>query len=714
MPPRPQLVQSLLNAAESGLESGVLLSSPLRTVTSNSSEAASRPHLLRSLGDLRSHRGSLVVFVAGLLVSVGVWVTVRARMNDRERLEFERRVGEVTTALRVQLETPLEVLESVCALFDASSQVSRDEFARFARPALARHPGIRALEWIARVPAAERAAYEQAARADGLAAFEFTQVGADRRMERAASRPEHLPIYFMEPPDDQVLGFDRASESDRHAPADRARDLRATVASGRIRLIEDPPQTHSIAVFCPVFASSSAGEVTRLRGLGVEVFRIRSVVEPAIAGALAIGMQVVVTDVAAPAETRTLFESSPNLGLGVNGRETGRAPLRVNIDFADRQWSVAFSRGPGYQSELNEPSWSVLVAGITLSCLLSLGLSAVHIIRKLRRQVQAAQRLGQYTLIRKLGEGGMGVVWEARHALLRRPTAIKLLRPERAGSEAISRFEREVQLTSQLTHPNTVAIYDYGHTANGIFYYVMEYLDGYDLHHLVEVDGPQPASRVVHLMKQVVSALAEAHSRGLVHRDIKPANIVLCERGGVHDVAKVVDFGLVKVAQPDASLSHDQAILGTPLFIAPEAINDPQHVDARSDIYACGAVAYYLLTARPVFEGVTLVEICSQHLYAAPQRPSDRLGRPVPEALERVILRCLEKKPAERFEGARALLQALIECGVPEWTETLAQEAWQRVACGSDPAAATARTLAVESPSTLAIDLARRGHDQES
>ena len=439
---------------------------------------------------------------------------------------------------------------------------------------------------------------------------------------------------------------------------------------------------------------------------------MRSVVEPAIAGALTLGMDVVVSDLGAPPETRVLFESSP--GLTRDGHELATAPLRVDLPFADRSWSASFSRGPRYQRDPSEPSWGILIAGIALSCLLGLGISTERVIHQLRRQVQAAQHLGQYTLVRKLGEGGMGVVWEARHALLRRPTAIKLLRPERAGAGAISRFEREVQLTSQLTHPNTVAIYDYGRTAEGVFYYVMEYLDGHDLQHLIALDGLQPAPRVVHIMKQVASALAEAHGRGLVHRDIKPANIVLCERGGVHDVAKVVDFGLVKAAQQDLSLSRDQMIIGTPAFIAPEAINDPEHVDARSDIYACGAVAYYLLTGRPVFDGATLVEICSQHLYATPQRPSERLDRPVPEALEAVIMRCLEKKPAERYENASALLQALRACGVAEWTEAQAEAAWQRVAGRSDPAAATALTLPVDSPSALDIDLGRRVRDPQT
>jgi serine/threonine-protein kinase len=474
-----------------------------------------------------------------------------------------------------------------------------------------------------------------------------------------------------------------------------------------MRLVEDPPTSYSIAVFCPVFDRLPDATV-HLRGTGAEVFRMHDSVTPAIRNALAHGMQIEILDVEAAPDKRVLFESVK--GAARDGHVTARDPQRVRFDFADRHWAVLFSRGPNYSSELSEPPWGVVFAGIALSALLGFALSAATIIRQLRGQVRAAHHLGQYTLIRKLGEGGMGMVWEARHALLRRPTAIKLLRPDHVGAEAISRFEREVQLTSQLTHPNTVAIYDYGTTADGLFYYVMEYLDGLDLQRLVDFDGPQPAARVVHILKQVASALAEAHAHGLVHRDIKPANIVLCERGGMHDVAKVVDFGLVKGAkQTDVSLSHDQLVMGTPLFLAPEAITDPGHLDGRSDLYAVGALAYFLLTDQTVFEGKSLVEICSHHMYTTPKPPSERLGKPIPPALEAIVLRCLAKAPADRYPSAGALLEALTECGVPHWTEKEAQIAWQRVADRRDQHTATARTIPISSPSALAIDVGRRG-----
>jgi serine/threonine-protein kinase len=303
-----------------------------------------------------------------------------------------------------------------------------------------------------------------------------------------------------------------------------------------------------------------------------------------------------------------------------------------------------------------------------------------RVIYGLREEVREARRLGQYTLEEKLGEGGMGTVYRARHAMLRRPTAVKLLPPEKAGQAALERFEREVQLTARLSHPNTVAVFDYGRTPDGVFYYAMEFLDGTNLEELVRGDGAQPPGRVVHVLRQVASALVEAHGIGLVHRDVKPENIILCERGGVADVAKVVDFGLVKdLERTGASVSRADVVQGTPLYLSPEAITAPDRVDARGDLYALGAVGYYLLTGHHVFSGATLVEVCSHHLHTAPVPPGERLGRPVPAALERLLLSCLEKDPARRPASALALRDELAGLpGVDSWSEEEARTWWER------------------------------------
>jgi tRNA A-37 threonylcarbamoyl transferase component Bud32 len=311
----------------------------------------------------------------------------------------------------------------------------------------------------------------------------------------------------------------------------------------------------------------------------------------------------------------------------------------------------------------------------------------------LREEIREARRLGQYTLVEKVGEGGMGAVYRARHAMLRRPTALKMVRPDRADEATIARFEREVQLTATLTHPNTITIYDYGRTDDGTFYYAMEYLDGADLGVIVKRSGPMPVGRVVHVIAQVAQALAEAHRKGLIHRDIKPANVILTQ-AHVADLVKVVDFGLVKVvkAKTDAAASttQDGAFTGTPAYMSPEALTRPDGVDGRCDVYALGCVAYTLLTGGPVFSADTVVEICGHHLHTAPIPPSVRAGRDVPEPLEALVLRCLAKKVDDRpsSDVLAAELADLTREPWASWTQAEATAWWR--AHGPELAAARA------------------------
>jgi len=338
--------------------------------------------------------------------------------------------------------------------------------------------------------------------------------------------------------------------------------------------------------------------------------------------------------------------------------------------------------------------------------LTSVGLTVVisRVIYGLQRRIEEVMRLGQYTLEEKIGEGAMGVVHRARHAMLRRPTAIKLLPPEKAGARASSRFEKEVQLTAKLTHPNTIAIYDYGRTPDGIFYYAMEYLDGVDMQRLVELDGPQDPARVVFLVRQVASALADAHTQGLIHRDVKPANVILCERGSVADFAKVVDFGLVK--ERDDGETGSDGIAGTPHYMSPESIRAHDDVDARSDLYALGAVAYFLLTGETPFSGTTVLEVCAAHLHTEVVPPSSRTNRPIPEAIDAIVLRCLKKNPEDRFASADALLEALSDVpGVEAWTQQRARAWWQT---NGPLVRKPARRNEAPSHRTIGVDLANR------
>jgi eukaryotic-like serine/threonine-protein kinase len=304
-----------------------------------------------------------------------------------------------------------------------------------------------------------------------------------------------------------------------------------------------------------------------------------------------------------------------------------------------------------------------------------------HLINTLRREAFEAKQLGQYRLIAPLGAGGMGEVYLAEHRMLKRPCAIKLIHPEQAGNpRVLARFEREVCMTARLSHWNTVEIFDYGRTDDGTFFYVMEYLPGLSLEDLLQRNGPLPAERVVHLLRQACQGLREAHAIGLIHRDIKPGNLFAAQRGGLHDVVKLLDFGLVKpVAEiPSARLTQEGGISGTPLYMSPEQARGLAGLDARSDIYSLGAVAYTLLTGHPPFEHASPLEVMISHARDDVVPPS-MLQTDVPDDLERVILRCLAKKPEDRFQDADSLEQALAECAAADqWTQAHAARWWQQ------------------------------------
>ncbi len=305
-----------------------------------------------------------------------------------------------------------------------------------------------------------------------------------------------------------------------------------------------------------------------------------------------------------------------------------------------------------------------------------------HMINTVRREAFKTRQLGQYRLMERLGGGGMGVVYKAEHVLLKRPCAIKLIKAENeADVSAIAHFEKEVTITARLTHWNTVEIYDYGHTDDGTFYYVMELLPGMSLEEIVRDHGPLPPPRVVHLLRQVCGALQEAHRVGLIHRDIKPANIFAAQRGGVYDVAKLLDFGLVKDAVETSvhgqKLARQGSFSGTPLYMSPEQASSYDEVDGRADLYSLGAVAYHLLTGSPPFSGNNLVDLLTAHARSEVSPPS-ALNPNVPQDLDQVVLRCLSKDPKDRYADATALQQALASCACAgQWTAEMAAQWWK-------------------------------------
>ncbi|TWT78355.1 Serine/threonine-protein kinase PknB [Posidoniimonas polymericola] len=373
------------------------------------------------------------------------------------------------------------------------------------------------------------------------------------------------------------------------------------------------------------------------------------------------------------------------LARNLQGYEDYRGELVVGVG----RWIPELSFGVVTKMDYAEAYAPGLLLRNLLAALFGLGVVAAggnllyaRVMGKLRARVRRAEReikrLGQYTLEEKIGQGGMGVIYRASHALLRRPTAVKLLPQDRSSAAAIANFEKEVQLTSQLTHPNTIAIYDFGHTPDNVFYYAMEFLEGLDLARIVKADGPLPAGRAIAILRQVCGSLQEAHSAGLIHRDIKPANVMLCKRGGRYDFAKLLDFGLVKDATDAHLADGPDGLAGTPLYMSPEAIEHPAAIDSRSDIYSIGALAYYLVTGTPVFQGSNVAAICVQQLSEPPEPLSARAGAAVDEDLATIVLQCLEKDPAQRPQTVAKLEAMLANCvAAGSWTQEDAKTWWE-------------------------------------
>ncbi len=480
-------------------------------------------------------------------------------------------------------------------------------------------------------------------------------------------------------------------------------------------MIEDagkPDALPVVGMYAPVYRegdpASLAARRAALSGFAMAIVRVSPVVDHAATAVDSSGLGVVLRD--PEAREILLLAERPKDAAALPLRK--RFHLEFPVEFADRRWTLSVFALPGAFLPPRRGAIGVASAGV-LAALLGLATgTSLRTISRLRRQVE---KVGPYRLVARLGGGAMGVVWEARHALLRRPTAVKLLAPGTAGERALARFEREVQMTAGLTHPSTIAIYDYGRTTEGVFYYAMELLNGINLLQLVDLDGPLPPARVVHLLRQACGALTEAHAAGLIHRDIKPANLMLCVYGGIPDFLKVLDFGLVKdvgaveripegeasQASDDAALSQDGSLLGTPLYMAPEGMSDPTQIDARADIFALGAVGYFLLTGASPFPGRTAIEVFRLERQGPPPPLSQAAPNPVPASLDETIGRCLAFRRDDRPGSAEALDAMLAACTVlPAWKVEDARAWWR----DRGPAAlAAARAERVERDHVLSL-----------
>jgi len=583
----------------------------------------------------------LVVLALGIGATTEVWLdTVNARRE-------EQRTKELGTALAMALLSPLEALHAVVAFLETPREaLSLAEFQAFCRPALDRHAEMVALEWFPLVMGEQRETFEAWVRRE-QPTFRLRELQGET-MVSAKARSSHLPLTYAEPVVDAVMGLDLTFEAVRAEPAWRALHSRQMTLSDRFRLVEDPPDVYSVVAYAPVEHAAWVSEKALPfdpfdRGVAVALFRLDNLVVSALARQNTEDIGLTLTDLDAPEALRPLFSTGPKPGMRVR---------RTTVPFLDRTYGldVYFPALP----LLHSASVAAVLAA------LGLGLMALELLLTRRRASLLTRRLeslGQYRLEALIGSGGMGRVYRARHAVLRRPAAIKIALP---GS-SIERFEREAQLHSSLSHPNTVTLYDYGRGEGGTFYVAMEYVLGYDLWALVQRSGRLPPARAAHILAQAAAALSEAHCAGLVHRDIKPSNIMITARGGLYDFVKVLDFG---VARPWGAAADETAttlsggpvaFAGTPGYVAPEVVNGEPATD-RSDIFSLGTVAYFLLEGIGPFAAPTSVGSLARTL-AGEVVP---LSADVPAPLRDLVSQCLAYEPTQRPPTMAALEQRLL------------------------------------------------------
>jgi CHASE1-domain containing sensor protein/tRNA A-37 threonylcarbamoyl transferase component Bud32 len=621
--------------------------------------------------------------VVALLSSL-VFGALRGRERHQKHRDFVVQAQQLAFSIETQFDVPLELLRSVAALFLSSDDVSREEFRTFARPIIERHPSIYAFEWMPLVNDADRDSLVETVRAEGFPEFRLQQKTVGGELMLADRRPDYLPILYMEPLEPVVLGLDVIGNPERGDESFRARESGSSTSSDRYSLIEDPDDVFSVISYEPVLKTPPGASEEEFIGLVGVLLRLEPVVRQAISGGGTEGIHILLRDESAPEGKKVLFTSAPD----ATNLESEAAWTR-EFDFAERHWSVRLTPVSGSSWAMGHGPVALWAAGVLLGVLAAFGSRALLQMRHLRQRVDEAMELGQYRLGRRLGEGGMGIVYQAEHRMLARPAAVKLIRPatrddhnERNHQLLLERFEREARATAALHSAHTIQVYDFGRTDRGEFYYVMELLDGLDLETLVQRIGPVEPARVVHILQQVCRSLAEAHFAGLVHRDIKPANIYLCHHGLEYDFVKVLDFGLVRddrrSTAEDLTATSPDTFVGTPAFCAPEMVAPEIDVDGRSDIYSLGCVAYWLLTGRAVFEGETALAVILAHVDEKPTPPSALSEIEIPPGLESIVMSCLEKEPSRRPRSAEELARGLEACAAAaEWTQTRARKWWE-------------------------------------
>ena len=632
-----------------------------------------RPEVAHA-ASLLGKKTAVIAFVSGLAASVAVFLALRhVASGDAERALGDR-ARQVVKALEAKVALPLQSLEAIVA-FHRAEPADRARFEIFAQALLDRHPSVAALEYLEVIDDAARPAMEARLSAEAGRPVTVREPGPDGRMVPSPRRERYTVLTSLVPWNPEVVGLDIGFEPERRAALEGAAERGERLCSGRITLVEDPPEVGSVAVYEPeyergVVPSDPIERRRAVRGYAIALFRLEPLMKQALAGLDTEGIHVRVLDktaLAGPDAAKATLFSAPT-------PPSGDRTVARELSFAGRTWLVEITT----RLELAAGSaWVALALGVGLSLFLAVALGALAESRRFRREIRQMKRLGQYEVVRLVATGGMGRVYEARHELLKRRTALKVVPVELASEETLARFEREVRATSLLTHPNTVVVYDFGRSDHGHFYYAMEFIEGPSFEALVKLEGALPAARVRHLLLQCAGALAEAHGQGFVHRDVKPNNLMVTTRGGRFDVVKVVDFGLVRdVHAKDGRITEVGSISGTPGYLPPETFGPDGAIGPEVDVYALGCVAYQLLTGHEVFESANVSEVVAAHLGRLPIAPS--VAYRADARFDAFVLRCLAKEPRERFRDAAELVAALEALPIEAWDQREAERSWRR------------------------------------
>jgi serine/threonine-protein kinase len=628
-------------------------------------------------------RGSWLGLLLGLACTLVGATIAGQRAREHARREFVDRSRLVAAHVEQSFRAPLEALYGIHALGCALPDVDQQRFAQFASRLLERYPSLAALELFDVVRGVDREGFERRVSAQVGHPFSFQEPGgsASRAMVVSPPRERHVVLTRLLPFQEQLHGLDISFDPVRRAQMAAATRAGTPTVTEKFRLVEDPEGVFSVAVYDPLYTS---GEVParddererQLRGFAVALYRLGPLMRGALAGTdlERASVALVDRDPRLPESDALLFGSREALGAHDFG-------FSRELHFAGRAWTLVTSRDAPRRLPAVAPT---LVVGGVGSVLVALLVALASSLRASRKSFALLSALGPYTLLREIGGGGMGRVFEAQHSLLRRRAAIKVIAQEEASPEQLRRFDLEAKTTSQLCHPNSVVVFDYGRTRSGDFYYAMEYVDGITWDALVGSYGAQPAARVRHLLVQACGALSEAHGLGLVHRDVKPGNLMVGVNGGIYDFVKVLDFGLVRVTRGvEAGMSGPGVLLGTPRYMAPEAFASSQS-GPRADLYALGCVAYFLLSGHDPFSAKTDAGIATLHLTKMPLPLKGRCHPDLTPELERIVMRCLAKNPEDRFASAAQLMRALSELDLPPWTQADAAAFWAEHAARND------------------------------